>query len=77
MERETWMHYLVVVEQGEGGYGTYVPDLLGCIAAAESREQVLALIQDAIAFHLEGLCERGESVPVPSSTAQLVEIGAA
>ena len=49
------MKYMVVVEQGPTSWGAYVPDLLGCIAAGESRDEVVELIQEAIEFHLEGL----------------------
>jgi predicted RNase H-like HicB family nuclease len=71
------MQYLVVIEEGESGFGAYVPDLPGCIAVAASREEVLTLIEEAIEFHIEGLKEHGDPVPRPSSTAQLVEVGAA
>jgi predicted RNase H-like HicB family nuclease len=47
--------YGVIVERGESSYGTYVPDLPGCVAVAESRDEVLALMREAIEFHLEGL----------------------
>jgi len=53
------MRYLVVVERGPTSYGAYVPDLPGCIAVGETREEVLASIQEAIEFHLEGLKEAG------------------
>jgi len=69
--------YLVVVEEGESGYGAYVPDLPGCIAAAESREEVVRLVREAIAFHIEGLQERGEPIPPPTSTGEVVDIAAA
>jgi len=71
------MQYLVVVEKGEGGYGAYVPDLPGCIAAGDTREEVLGLIQEAIDFHIEGLRDHGDPVPLPASTAQVVQVGAA
>jgi predicted RNase H-like HicB family nuclease len=71
------MRYAVVVEQGESSVGAYVPDLPGCIAAAETREEVLELIQEAIAFHIEGLREGGQSVPEPSSSIEYVDIRAA
>lgn len=70
------MQYLVVVEEGESSYGAYVPDLPGCIAAAETKEEVLELIREAIEFHIEGLKERRQDIPEPSSTAEIVEIGA-
>ena len=71
------MRYLVVVEKGPSSFGAYVPDLPGCIAAGESKEEVLALIRDAIELHLEGLKEDGQPIPTPSSTSELVEVEAA
>ena len=38
------MKYMVVIQNGETGYGAHVPDLPGCIAAGETREEVLTLI---------------------------------
>lgn len=71
------MKYMVVVEQSETGYGAYVPDLPGCIAAAKTREEVTALIQEAIEFHIEGLRESGQDVPPPQSDSILVDVSAA
>ncbi|MEW6751024.1 MAG: type II toxin-antitoxin system HicB family antitoxin [Candidatus Latescibacterota bacterium] len=71
------MRYLVVVEQGATSYGAYVPDLPGCLAASESREEVLPLIREAIGLHLEDLRKEGQPIPAPSSFCELVEIGAA
>ena len=71
------MRYVVIVEQGEGGFGAYVPDLPGCVAVGETREEALRLIQESIELHLEGLREDGLPVPEPSSSSEYVEIGAA
>jgi predicted RNase H-like HicB family nuclease len=71
------MRYLVVVEKGESGYGAYVPDLPGCIAAGDTREEVVRLVQEAIELHIEDLRERGEPVPPPTSTAEVVDVAAA
>ncbi len=71
------MQYMVVIEKGEEGYGAHVPDLPGCIAAAETRDEVLKLIKEAIEFHIGGLRESGEPVPPPSSTGEIVEIDVA
>lgn len=71
------MRYMVVVEKGESGYGAYVPDLPGCIAAADSREEVLHLIREAIEFHIEGLREEGQPVPPPASIGEFIEVHAA
>ena len=71
------MQYLVVIEKGESSFGAYVPDLPGCIATAESENEVRHLIKEAIEFHIEGLRESGEPVPPPSSSSAVVEVGAA
>ena len=71
------MKYLVVVEKSESGYGAYVPDLPGCVAAADTRNEVVRLIREAIQFHVEGLKESGDPIPEPSSQSELVEIHAA
>ena len=71
------MRYLVVVEKGPKSFGAYVPDLPGCIAAGESREEVLKFIREAIEFHLEGLKEDGHAIPSPSSSSEVVEVEAA
>jgi predicted RNase H-like HicB family nuclease len=68
------MHYTVVIEEGPTSYGAYVPDLPGCIAAAESRSEVVSLIREAIEFHLETLRDEGMPVPEPHSSAELVEV---
>ena len=71
------MEYLVVVEKGPSSYGAYVPDLPGCVAAANSKVEVLTLIKEAIEFHLEGMKEDGQPIPSPASTSEVVEVEAA
>jgi predicted RNase H-like HicB family nuclease len=61
------MRYAVVLERAETNFSAYVPDLPGCIAAAESQEEVLELIREAVDFHLEGMREAGEEIPQPST----------
>ena len=71
------MKYMVVIEKGEASYGAHVPDLPGCIAVGQSREEVLGLIREAIELHIEGLKEAGEPVPMPSSVSEYVNVHAA
>ena len=40
------MKYMVVIEAVPESYGAHVPDLPGCVAVGESREEVLELIQE-------------------------------
>jgi len=71
------MRYAVIIEEGKNSFGAYVPDLPGCVAAAETKEEVLSLIQEAIDFHIEGLREDGQPIPEPSSSIEYVEVKAA
>ncbi len=71
------MRYVVIVEEGATSFGVYVPDLPGCVAAAETKDEVLELIQEAIEFHIKGLRESGTPVPEPSSSSEYVEVRAA
>ena len=68
------VRYTVIIEQGPSSWGAYVPDLPGCVAAGESREETLRLIREAIEFHIEGLIKHGQPVPEPHSFSELVEI---
>lgn len=71
------MRYMVVVEHGESSWGAHVPDLPGCIAVGETRDDVLSLIREAIAFHIEALEQEGLPVPKPSSEGEFVDVEAA
>jgi predicted RNase H-like HicB family nuclease len=71
------MRYMVVIERGEKSWGAHVPDLPGCIAVGETREEVLRLIREVMDFHIEGLREDGHPAPPPSSESEIVEVSAA
>ena len=68
------MRYAIVIEQGDTSYGAYAPDLPGCVAAAETREEVVKLIHEAIHEHIELLRAEGLPVPAPRSAAEYAEI---
>jgi predicted RNase H-like HicB family nuclease len=71
------MKYAVIVEQGKTSFGAHVPDLPGCVAVADTKEEVLELIQEAIEFHIEGLRQDGQVIPEPASSIEYVEVQAA
>jgi predicted RNase H-like HicB family nuclease len=66
--------YAIVVEQAEGNFAAYVPDLPGCVATGDTRTEVEAAIKGAIEMHLEGLAEDGQPIPEPSSQVDYVEV---
>ncbi|MPZ14592.1 MAG: type II toxin-antitoxin system HicB family antitoxin [Chloroflexi bacterium] len=71
------MRYTVILERGDTSWGAHVPDLPGCIAAGDTREEALALIREATALHIEGLREQGLPIPEPRSEGNVIEVGAA
>ncbi|MFI4891067.1 MAG: type II toxin-antitoxin system HicB family antitoxin [Steroidobacterales bacterium] len=71
------MEYLVIIEEGNGNYGAYVPDLPGCVAVGDTRREAVRLIREAIALHIDALRQAGEAVPPPTSKSELIKIRAA
>jgi predicted RNase H-like HicB family nuclease len=49
--------FLVIVEQTNGNYSAYSPDLPGCVATGTTREEVEERMHGAIELHIEGLRE--------------------
>ncbi len=68
------MEYAVVIERTSTGYSAYVPDLPGCVAAAETAAELKVMLREAIEFHLEGMRLNGEVIPLPSSQVAYVEV---
>lgn len=69
------MHrFLVVIEKAEGNYSAYSPDLPGCVATGETREEVEENMYDAIEMHVQGLTEDHQPLPKPHATAEYVVI---
>ncbi len=68
------MKYLAIIEQGPTSFGAYLPDLPGCVAVGDTREEAIALITDAAKYHLELMAEHGETIPEPLNVAVEVEV---
>lgn len=66
--------YAVVIEKGGSNFSAYVPDLPGCVAAADTLEETEQLIREAIEVHIRGMREDGLEVPPPTSFAREVEV---
>ena len=61
----------VVIEEAGGNYSAYSPDLPGCVATGDTREEVEANMREAIAFHTAGLCQ--ERLPEDWEVRQAIE----
>ena len=62
------MQYSVVIfKDPDSIYGIVVPDLPGCITAADTVEQVLTRAVEAIKCHMSGMLIDGEPIPEPKN----------
>ena len=70
------MKYVALIAKTGNGYSAYLPDLPGCIAAADTFEETRDLIQEAANYHVEIMVEHGETIPKPVYIAAEVEVQA-
>ncbi len=69
------MHrFLVVIERAGSNYSAYSPDLPGCVATGETREEVERNIHEAIQMHLQGLREDNLPIPKGESIAEYIAV---
>jgi len=68
--------YLIIVEKGEKNLSAYAPDLPGCIATADTEEEILQLMKEGIELHISDMKERGYKIPPPDTKSFKVEIAA-
>lgn len=64
---------MIVIEKAPNNYAAYAPDLPGCIAAADTRDEIVELMWEAIELHLEALRRDGDPVPPPRTAAAQVD----
>ncbi len=60
--------YVVIVEDSEGRYDAWCPDLPGCVALGDTYEECVAKMRAAIVRHLRELKVQGEPIPEPSAS---------
>lgn len=70
------VRYAIVIEQAQGNFSAYVPDLPGCVTTGASVAEVEQAMRDAIALHLDGMKQDGVRVPPPTSRVNYVEVAA-
>ena len=65
---------LVIVEKGESSYGAYSPDVPGCVAVGDTREEVLQRFREALQGHLELMRDEHLPLPEPQTTAEYMDV---
>ena len=68
------MKYVAIIVKTGNGYSAHLPDLPGCIAAADTFEETRDLIREAATYHVEIMVEHGEAIPQPKSAAVDIEV---
>jgi predicted RNase H-like HicB family nuclease len=66
--------FLVVFEKEQDTWGAYSPDLPGCVATGQTRDEVETLMFEAIQLHLDGLLEDGEPIPTSVAFAEMLAL---
>ncbi len=60
--------YIALIHKdADSGYGASFPDFPGAITAASTLEELRGEAEEALALHLEGMIEDGDTIPDPSS----------
>ncbi|MGI8655552.1 MAG: type II toxin-antitoxin system HicB family antitoxin [Pyrinomonadaceae bacterium] len=70
------MRYAIVIEKAENNYAAYIPDLPGCVAAADTIEETKQLLREAVEIHIKGMKEDGLPIPEPTVQTDYLEIAA-
>jgi predicted RNase H-like HicB family nuclease len=68
--------YPVVIARTSTGFSAYSPDVAGCAAAGDTKEETRRNFQDALSACVELMREIGEPIPAPSASVEYVEVAA-
>ena len=74
-ENKQFHRFLIVVEDAGANYSAYSPDLPGCVATGDTREEVERNMHEAVEFHIAGMREEGLDIPEGRSSAEFVLVG--
>ncbi|MGL5079108.1 MAG: type II toxin-antitoxin system HicB family antitoxin [Waterburya sp.] len=66
--------YPIIIEKADSNYCAYSPDVPGCVATGQTIEEVKQEFADALQFHLEGLAEDNDPIPLPKSYFDYIEL---
>jgi predicted RNase H-like HicB family nuclease len=66
--------FLILVEKADDNYSAYSPDLPGCVATGDTREEVERNMYEAVQMHVRGLQEDSLSVPESQSFAEYIAV---
>lgn len=65
--------YIALLEGGDGNFGVIFPDFVGCVSCGKTKEEALLNGREALEFHLEGMVEDGDEIPLQSDLEKVNE----
>lgn len=66
-------NFPAIIEKEENNYSVYFPDLPGCVSSGKNIQEAIKESKEALAFHLWGMEQDNEAIPVPSNYEDLKE----
>ena len=66
--------YLVIIEEAGENFSAYSPDVPGCVATGDTRDETVDLMKEAMTAHLKGLREEGLPIPAPTTSAEYLAV---
>jgi len=60
-----------LIHEEDGVFGISFPDFPGCIATGRSEDEVLRKGTEALTFHIAGMVEDGDALPVSRTLSEL------
>lgn len=57
----------LIHKDANSDYGVSFPDFPGCVSAGATLDEARAGAEEALALHIEGMVEGGETIPEPTS----------
>jgi len=66
-------NYIAIVHKDpKSDFGVSFPDFPGCITAGINIDEAKDMAQEALALHIQGMFEEGESLPAPSKLEEIM-----
>jgi predicted RNase H-like HicB family nuclease len=60
-----------LIHEEDGVFGISFPDFPGCVSTGKTEDEVLRKGSEALAFHVAGMVEDGDALPIPRNLAEL------
>jgi predicted RNase H-like HicB family nuclease len=62
----------LIHKDADSHFGVSFPDLPGVVTAGTTLDDARAMAEEALALHIEGMVEDGETIPEPSALEEVV-----